>query len=52
MNIDQMSVMASGIGHKLQSEFLKLFSSEIEQSEIDKNQPENEPEAQKKLNPF
>jgi hypothetical protein len=40
MNIDHVSLFASQIGSKLQTEFFKLFSGDIEQNELIRNEPE------------
>ena len=39
MDAEKMAVMASTIGSKLQMEFFKLFSGEIEDNEIASNEP-------------
>lgn len=52
MNLDHARIFASELGGKLQSGFLKLFSSEIEEDEIRKNQPEPVPENHQKAERF
>jgi len=42
MNIDHALILASELGGKLHSEFLKLFSSEIEDDELTNNQTDSE----------
>lgn len=50
--MDHAMVLASQIGEKLQSGFVKLFSGEIEEDEIIMNEPEPDPVNQRKTDTF
>jgi len=39
MDAEQLVIMASSIGSRLQTEFFKLFSGDIEENEIASNEP-------------
>ena len=43
MDTQTLGVFASTIGSKLQTEFLKLFSGEIDEAELVRNEPELNP---------